>query len=129
MTCLIFGGVMDACPNIKIVIHHGGAMIPFFDQRIFSHPGNTSGLKKPLLDYYRMFYADTALQGSIGGVYASYKFFGSEHVLLGTDMPQPPSSGGKGYTREAVASIESQDIPAEHKELMLSGNILRITGS
>jgi predicted TIM-barrel fold metal-dependent hydrolase len=71
MTCLISGGVLDWFPNLTFITHHAGASIPFFEQRIRPHPGDTSHLKKPLLDYYWMFYVDTAIQGSIGGIMAS----------------------------------------------------------
>src|SRR5205085_9189683 len=34
MARIVFAGVFDKHPNLKIVTHHGGAMIPFFEGRI-----------------------------------------------------------------------------------------------
>jgi amidohydrolase family protein len=39
MTCLIYGGVLDRFPNLKFITHHAGASIPFFEQRMATHPG------------------------------------------------------------------------------------------
>ena len=127
MTCLIFGGVLDRFPNLTFITHHAGASIPFFEQRIRTHPGNTSHLKKPLLDYYRMFYVDTAIQGSIGGMLASYAFYGPDHILLGTDTPYA-SEDGKGNARETIASVQALPIPPAQKEQILGGNLCQLLG-
>jgi len=71
---LVFSGLTTRLPQLKFVIHHLGAMIPFFDARLDmgwatlgsrTSDGDYSGvlkmLGKPLLDCFRGFYADTAL--------------------------------------------------------------------
>src|SRR5919204_316039 len=87
MTCLTFGGVLDRFPNLKFIPHHAGAAVPFFEQRMQTHPGGAAKLKRPLLDYYRSFYVDSAIQGSRGGMEASCQFYGADHILFGTDTP------------------------------------------
>ena len=79
MVRLVFCGLFDRYPNLKIITHHLGGMIPYYDGRI--GPGldvlgaRTSdedyskilpSLKRPHLDYMHDFYADTAMFG--GGV-------------------------------------------------------------
>ena len=127
MTCLIFGGVLDRFPNLKFITHHAGATIPFFEQRIQSHPGGADKLRKPLLDYYRGFYVDTAIQGSVGGLAASYAFYGADHILFGTDTPYA-SPDGKGHARDTIASIQALPASAQEKDQILSGNVLRLIG-
>ena len=74
MTRLIYSGIFDELPTLKIVSHHMGGMIPYFAgkiklgfRQIFfgtteSNPvAQEAGLKKPPLDYFKMLYADTAL--------------------------------------------------------------------
>ena len=77
MCRLVFDGLFDRHPKLKIITHHlGGGMIPFFDGRI--GPGMEvlgsrtidedyskvlSSLKRPHLDYFKEFYADTAMFG------------------------------------------------------------------
>ena len=78
---LVFAGLLDRYPKLKIITHHLGGMIPFYDGRV--GPGlkvlgaRTSdedysqilpSLKRPHMDYLHDFYADTAMFG--GGVHA-----------------------------------------------------------
>ena len=127
MTCLIYGGVLDRFPNLRFITHHAGAGIPFFEQRMATHPGQAPQLTKPMLEYYRSFYVDSAIQGSIGGMQASHAFYGADHILFGTDMPYA-SANGDGNARQCIASIEALGIPAADKERMFSGNLLRLIG-
>src|SRR3984893_16616476 len=76
MARIVFAGLFDRFPGLKIITHHMGAMAPYFAGRI--GPGwdqlgaRTSdrdlslvlkALKKRPLEYFRMFYGDTALFG------------------------------------------------------------------
>ncbi len=73
MTRLIYSGLFDELPSLKIISHHMGGMIPYFSSKIslgFRHiffgtrddnpMALERGLKKRPLEYYKMFYADTA---------------------------------------------------------------------
>jgi len=114
-TRLVFDGLFDRHPNIKIVTHHGGGGLPFFDGRIeegFRTLGARTSdedyskvipsLKRPLLDYFKMFYADTALMGGNIGIRASLEFFGPDRVVFATDAPFAPIVP----TLEAVKRLE-----------------------
>lgn len=71
MLRLVFGGVLEKYENIKFIAHHCGAMIPFFEQRIATGgPGGVGGqpLNKPIMEYFKRFYADTVLSGSCSGL-------------------------------------------------------------
>ena len=128
MTCLICGGVLDRFPNLRFITHHAGAGIPFFDQRMATHPGQAPQLTRPMLDYYRSFYVDSAIQGSIGGMQASYAFYGADHILFGTDMPYA-SANGDGNARQCVASIDALGVPPAEKSRMFGGNLRRLIGA
>ena len=71
MTRLVFDGLFDRHPDIKIITHHAGAMLPFFDKRVewvYDRPGMPElnqareKLQKKPSDYFRLFYNDTALK-------------------------------------------------------------------
>ena len=50
-------------------------------------------LKKRPLDYFQMFYADTALFGAYDATICGLKFFGAGHVLFASDSPFDPEKG------------------------------------
>src|SRR5262249_34458452 len=99
MARLIFSGVTTRLPDLKILIRHLGAMIPFFDARLdtgwatlgsrTSDEDYSGVLKmgKPLMDCFRSFYADTALCGGRIGTVCGLEFFGADHVLFASDAP------------------------------------------
>ena len=134
MTRLVFSGVFDRFPDLKIVIHHCGAMVPFFSDRIdgcydyaevFFKTKYTRRLRKPLMDYFRMFYGDTAIHGYTPGLMCGHDFFGARHILFATDMPHD-SLGGVKYIRDTIAGVERMDISDSEKEMIFEGNARRL---
>ncbi len=134
MIRLVFSGVFDRYPEIKFIIHHCGAMIPFFSERIagcydyaeiFFKTKYTRHLKRPIKDYLRMFYGDTAIYGHTPGLMCGYAFFGGEHILFATDMPHD-SQGGSLYIRETIAAIEKMDVPIIDKEKIFAYNAKKL---
>ena len=134
MTCLVFNGVFERYPNLKVVTHHCGGMVPCFADRIAA--ANDSGemrkgyryeehLTKRPLDYYRMFYADTAVSGSTPALMCGYAFFGAEHILFGTDMPFDNQLGDR-FTRQTILSIKQMDISDSEKRKIFEDNARRL---
>ena len=138
MARLVFGGYFDEFPNLKIITHHMGGMIPYFEGRV--GPGwdqlgaRTSDedlslvlkkLKRPHLDYFKMFYADTALFGSVSGTKCGLDFFGADNVLFASDSPFDPEKG-PGYIRETIKIIEELPISDEDRIKIFEGNARRL---
>jgi predicted TIM-barrel fold metal-dependent hydrolase len=136
MARLIFSGVMTRLPKLKILAHHLGAMIPFFDERIATGwatlGSRTSGedyshvlpsLGKPLLDCFRDFYGDTALCGGRIGLTCGLEFYGVDHVLYASDTPFGPEAGAH-YIRAAMTAVASLDIPTADKEKICFRNAM-----
>ncbi len=103
MCRLVFSGLFDRYPKLKIITHHLGGMIPYFDGRVGSGlkllGARTSGedyskvlpsLKRPHLDYLHDFYADTALFGGEHGLRCGLNFFGTSRVVFSSDAPFGP---------------------------------------
>jgi uncharacterized protein len=118
MARLVFDGLFDRLPHAKIVTHHMGAMAPYFAGRV--GPGwdqlgaRTSDvdyasvlrrLQKRPLDYFRMFYADTALFGAYEATVCGLSFFGPDRVLFASDAPFDPEKGPM-YIRETIAIVD-----------------------
>ena len=138
MTRLIYSGLFDKLPELKIITHHMGGMIPFFSQKInlgFKQifDGQTdrnptaerAGLKKPLLDYYRMLYADTATNGSASAARCGLDFFQADHCLFATDAPFD-SRGGRNLISGTIDAINSLNLNAADRDSIFEGNAKRL---
>ena len=131
MTHLVFSGIFDRLPNLKFITHHAGAMVPYFEDRIkrFYDKAETAlghkymlKLAKPPIEYFRMFYNDTALYGDTPALTCAHTFFGTDHLLFGTDMPL--GDGQLGYTNPTwtIEAIEQMDIPDADKKKIFEDN-------
>jgi aminocarboxymuconate-semialdehyde decarboxylase len=133
MARLVFSGLFDRHPNIKIITHHMGAMIPYFEGRVGygwdqlgtrtsdeDYESLLKSMKKRPLDYFKMFYADTALFGASAATECGLKFFGADRVLFASDTPFEPAPGL--YIRETIRVIDSLDISAEDRERIYCKN-------
>jgi hypothetical protein len=85
MTRLVFSGIFEKFPNLKVMSHHAGGMIPYFAKRIqISNDFNEmrlgyryeEHLTKSPLEYFRMFYKDTAVYGNTSALMCTYDFCG-----------------------------------------------------
>jgi uncharacterized protein len=81
-------------------------------------------MKKRPLDYFKMFYADTALFGSLAGTRCGLDFFGADRVLFASDTPFEPEPGV--YISETVEVIDRLELTADDRERIYSGNAQRL---
>jgi predicted TIM-barrel fold metal-dependent hydrolase len=138
MARIVFAGLFDRYPNLKVITHHMGAMAPYFEGRV--GPGwdqlgaRTSDedytvvltrLKKRPLDYFRMFYADTALFGAYEATVCGLRFFQPHHVLFASDSPFDPEKGPM-YIRETIRVIDRLPISEEERAAIYYGNAIRL---
>ena len=137
MARLVFSGLLERFPDLKIITHHMGAMIPYFEGRVgygWDQLGSRTSdadyvsllhsMKKRPIDYFRMFYADTALFGALPATKCGLEFFGVDHVVFATDVPFEPSPGL--YIRETIRCIEALDLTREDKNRIYEGNARRL---
>jgi predicted TIM-barrel fold metal-dependent hydrolase len=137
---LVFSGIMDRFPDLKVVSHHLGGIIPYFEGRV-AHSWDQLGsrtsdedyaallqrLRKRPVDYFKDFYGDTALAGSRAAIICGLSFFGADHVLFASDCPFDPEKG-KGYIRSTIAVMESLDCSQKEKEKICHRNAERMFG-
>ena len=133
MCRLVFDGIYDRHPKLKIITHHlGGGMIPFFDGRIGAgmevlgsrtsdedYSTVLKSLKRPHLDYFREFYADTALFGAGNGLICGLDFFGADRVVFSTDAPLGPIA-------KTIAAIDALDLDDEAREKIMVTNAAKL---
>jgi predicted TIM-barrel fold metal-dependent hydrolase len=141
MSRLVFSGLLDKYPNVKIITHHFGGIVPMLEGRI--GPGwdqlgaRTSdedlsvvlkSLKKRPLDYFKHdFYADTAVFGGVPATHAGLAFYDLDKIVFASDCPFDPEKGTM-YTRETLRILESIEMPKADKEKIWHGNLEALTG-
>jgi uncharacterized protein len=132
MTRLIYSGLFDELPKVKVITHHMGGMIPYFAGRIalgfrqifFGEPGRNPGaesLKKPPADYFKMLYADTALNGDVAATACGHAYFGTPRCMFATDAPFDAEQG-RGLIAKTIAAVEALDIGKDEHTQIFSGN-------
>ena len=123
---LIFGGVIDRYPSLKIVTHHMGAMLPFFSGRISSIYNRLRyDIKQPVDQYWGNIYGDTAIDGDTTAYHCGYAFFGPDRMMYGSDYPFGGQSG-EDHIRKNLAGVLAMDIPEEMREKILWGNAKKL---
>jgi aminocarboxymuconate-semialdehyde decarboxylase len=108
---LIFGGVLDACPNLKVCVAHGGGPACFamgrLDRGWQGRPDARGGARELPSSYQRRLYYD-----SVTGSEEALRFLldqvGSERVVLGSDWPFVPWHPSPVAWVQGLASL-SQD--------------------
>ncbi|WP_424139851.1 amidohydrolase family protein [Roseomonas chloroacetimidivorans] len=141
MARLVFSGLMDRLPELKVMAHHLGAMIPYFEGRV--GPGwdllgtrTTDEDLKPVLQQLRKrpfeyfkhdFYADSATFGSRAAMVCGLEFYGADKVLFASDCPFDPEKG-PGYIRETIAVLESLELSPEDRDKICFRNAEKLFG-
>ena len=134
MTHLVFSGLMERFPGIKIIAHHCGGMVPYYEQKIVESYNASEVihgqeyknlLARPPIEYFKMFYGDTALNGSAAGLMCGYRFFGADHLVFATDMPFDVEFGDRGI-RKTIQSVEALGLSEAEKKMVYEDNARRL---
>ena len=138
MARIVFSGMFDKLPNLKIITHHMGAMIPFFEGRVGpgwdqlgtrtadeDYEALLASMKKRPIDYFKMFYADTALFGSLSGTKCGLDFFGADHCLFASDCPFDPE-GGPMFIRETIKVLDQLEVSDGDRKNLFENNARKL---
>lgn len=139
MAHMVFGGLFDRHPDFKLITHHMGGMVPYFEGRVgpgwdqlgtrTSDEDYTTITKemqrrgKRPIDYFRKFYADTALFGAQEATKCGLRFFGVERTLFASDAPFDPE-GGRTYIRYTLEIIDRLDLSPFERHAIYEGNLM-----
>ena len=123
---LVIGGVMDACPNLKICLSHGGGYVCHgigrIDRSWETRAEIRANISQPPSAYLKRFYYD-----SIVYTESALRFLidtvGADRVVFGTDWPYDMA---QDWPVSWILGLES--ITSEEKELILSKNVERLLG-
>jgi len=135
---LVFSGMFDKLPKLKIITHHLGAMVPFLANRVGygmdqfgartadeDYEGLRKRMKKRPVDYFKLFYNDTSINGWASGIRCGLDFFGADHVLFGTDCPFDPE-GGPLFVRETMKAFDKLKLKSGDRRKLYFGNAVNL---
>lgn len=138
MAHIVFAGLFDRLPELKIITHHFGGMVPYFEGRVgpgWDQLGSRTSdedytvllksLKKRPLDYFKMFYADTATFGARAAMECGLDFFGPERTLFASDAPFDPEKGS-AYIRWTIDILDRLALTPAQRHAIYEGNARRL---
>jgi aminocarboxymuconate-semialdehyde decarboxylase len=141
MARLVFSKIIDKYPNLKIIVHHFGGIVPMLEGRI--GPGwdqlgaRTSdedygavlkSLNKRPLDYFRHdFYADTATFTGKAAMVAGLDFYEIDKILFASDCPFDPEKGTM-YIRETIRILDELGLSKSDRAKIDHQNLEKLTG-
>jgi aminocarboxymuconate-semialdehyde decarboxylase len=124
ISSLIYDGVLERHPRLKICVSHGGGYMPYYMGRIdrnYVEKANTRiNMSKPPVEYLRMLYYDSCvydravLQNLVDRV-------GAERVVLGSDYPV-------GEVKPIEFVRETPTLSDVQKDRIVAGNAAALLG-
>jgi aminocarboxymuconate-semialdehyde decarboxylase len=124
ISSLIYDGVLERHPKLKVCVSHGGGYMPYYMGRIdrnYAEKANTRvNMRRPPVEYLRMLYYDSCvydrpvLQHLVDKV-------GADRVVLGSDYPV-----GETTPVEFVRASETLD--DAQKDRIVAGNAAALLG-
>ncbi len=116
---LVFSGLMERHPALKIVMSHTGGALPYQSGRMDKN-GKNARLPRPPSAYIRSMYTDTVSPHSMGIRFA-IEYYGIDRVMYGSDYPcWDPAT--------ALALIREIGLPDTDLEKLLYSNAHRVFG-
>ena len=122
---LIFNGVLEAYPDLKIIAVHGGGYLPAYSGRIDHAWGarkdSHAGLPKPPTEYLRKVYFDSV-------VFTPHQLkylvdtFGADKIIMGSDYPFDMAD------YDPVEHIVSTDLSDAERKAVAGGTALKLLG-
>lgn len=124
-TSLIYGGVLERFPTLKVCLSHGGGVLPYIigrlDRGYHARIGDRSPITREPSTFFRQFYFDTITHSTEALRYL-VQVAGADHVLTGSDYP---FDMGYEHPHEIVDSL---GLPQRETEAILGGTARRLLG-
>lgn len=122
---LVFGGVLDRFPNLKICLSHAGGVLPFLVGRLEHgqsvRPEAQDRCRHPFSHYLKNFYVDT-ITFRPETLRFVLELMPPGHVFLGTDYPYDMAD------TDPVGAVNRAVLDEAQRSPILGGNLAAILG-
>jgi aminocarboxymuconate-semialdehyde decarboxylase len=123
---LVFGGVLERYPRLKIVAAHGGGFLGHYHARMDHayrvRPECHDFIRRPPSYYMRKIYYDTMVF-SEEQLQHLVNVWGADHVVIGTDYPYD-----MGYYKPVDFVTGTKSLSRAEKEQIIGGNAAKLLG-
>jgi aminocarboxymuconate-semialdehyde decarboxylase len=120
---LMYEGILDAFPALKICISHGGGYMPYYMGRIARNyvekPATRVNMRKSPAEYMRMLWFDSCVYET-EVLEALVRRVGADRVVLGSDYPVGEP--------DPIGFVAKSALPAAEKEAIIGTNAARLFG-
>ena len=125
---IVFSGVFDAYPKLKIILGHLGEGLPFAMHRLNDHTwpaAKRRGLQKTPLQYLK----DNLLVTTSGNWYepaflCTLLALGADNILFAVDWPYEPNTAGIGFLEKvSISEVDREKIAHGNAERILRMNV------
>jgi len=121
---IVFGGVLDRHPGLKIVSAHGGGYLSHYSARMDHaykvRPECRDHIKRPPTSYLKKVYFDTMVF-SHQQLDHLVKTWGADHIVIGTDYPYD-----MGYYKPVDFVNDAKSLTRAQKDAIIGGNAARL---
>ena len=121
---IVFAGVFDAYPELKIILGHLGEGLPFAMHRLDDHTGRAAarrGLRRTPLQYLK----DNLLVTTSGNWYepaflCTLLALGADNILFAIDWPYEPNTAGMEFLKKlSISDLDREKIAHLNAERIL----------
>lgn len=121
---LVFSGVMERLPALKLVAAHTGGVFPYLRGRIevayHAYPEARVNISKPPSEYLKRVWLDTVCYDP-DVLASSYAFAGPDKMVMGSDYPHQI-----GDLEHCVGRVKAMNIGEEEKRKILGENAAKL---
>jgi aminocarboxymuconate-semialdehyde decarboxylase len=123
---IVFGGVLERYPKLKIVTAHGGGFLGHYPARMDHaykvRPECHDHITRPPSYYMRKIYYDTMVFGE-PQLDHLVNLYGADHVVIGTDYPYD-----MGYYKPVDFVEKARKLTRKQKDQIISGTAAKLLG-
>jgi aminocarboxymuconate-semialdehyde decarboxylase len=127
LTSMLFKGIFEKFPGLKVIHSHLGGMAPYMMGRVdtafkrYSKEVSIESERLPSEVYKEQVYVDT-LSMHVPAIKCAHEYMGTDHLLFGTDYPHRAS----GTVEDNLAILDNVGFSDEEKEKVFSKNAMAL---